>query len=330
MSKPKPSLSVVLVTPDSYRRIRRTIQCLRRQTIFDRLEVLIATPNADLRDAQPAEWEIFCDVRVVATGPFRNTGHPRAVAALHASADVIAFAEDHCYPDADWAECLARLEQLPWAAMSPALQNANAGAVSWADFLLNFGSAIAPNEARAVSYTPWHNTAYRRSILWSYGDRLEYMLEAEIRLQQDLIDRGHQLFLAANTRAKHINISRWASFLSGQFFGGRIYGAARAEAFHWTPWKRAIYSLFFPLIPVVRFPRVFDNARRTRPGGIDPQFLCACACGLAASSLGESLGYMLGAGATGRKRITFEFERNRHVSEADLPLLEPETAATAP
>jgi len=330
VTTPKPILSVILVTPDTYQRIQRTIQCLRRQTIFDRLEVVIATPNADLRDARPADWENFCAVKVVATGPFRNTGHPRAVAAAQASAEVIAFAEDHCFPAADWAESLTRLDQLPWAAMSPSLQNANPGAVSWADFLLNFGPAIAPTDARVSSYTPWHNTAYRRSLLCGYGERLEYMLEAEIRLQQDLLDRGHQLYLAAGIRADHVNISRWKSFLLGQYFGGRIYGAARAESSRWTPWKRVIYAFSAPLIPFVRFPRVLADARRTRPSGQEARFLLACACGLVASALGESVGYLLGAGAAGHRRITFEFERDRHVAQADLALLHPETAAAAP
>jgi hypothetical protein len=209
--------------------------------------------------------------------------------------------------------------------MSPSLENANPGAVSWADFLLNFGPAVAPTDARPASYTPWHNTAYRRRHLLSYGDRLEYMLEAEIRLQQDLLEQGYQLYLAADTRASHINISRWQSFLSGQFLGGRIYGSARAESFHWTPWKRAIYVLAAPLIPLVRLRRVIDDGRRTNPSGNNGRFLLACACGLVASSLGEAAGYLLGAGSTGRNRITFEFERDRHVRATDLALLEPES-----
>ena len=327
MSEPKPLLSVILVTPDSYRRVRKTIQCLRRQTSLDRLEVVIATPTAELLDASSEDWEGFCNVKVVATGRFRNTGHPRAAAVSHAAADVIAFGEDHCFPQDGWVESLAGLHQLPWAAMSPSLENANPGAVSWADFLLNFGPAVAPTDARPASYTPWHNTAYRRSHLLSYGDRLEYMLEAEIRLQQDLLEQGHQLYLAADTRASHINISRWQSFLSGQFLGGRIYGAARAESFHWTPWKRAIYVLAAPLIPFVRFRRVINDGRRTNPSGNNGRFLLACACGLAASSLGEAAGYLLGAGSTGRDRITFEFERNRHVRATDLALLEPESTS---
>lgn len=324
MNPVAPLLSVILVTPDTYRRVRKTIQSLQKQSACGLLEIIIASPALDLPDALPEDWECFHNVKVVSTGPFRNTGHPRAVAASHASADVVAFAEDHCFPRAGWAESIASLRHLPWAAISPALENENPGPLSWADFLLNFGPAVAPTNARASDYTPWHNTAYKRNLLCEYGERLEHMLEVEIRLQQDLAQRGHQCYLAAEIRAGHINISRWRSFLSGQFLGGRIYSRARAEAFHWNIWKRLLYSACWPLIPFVRFPRVLGDARRTKPAGDNARFWIACAGGLAASACGEAAGYLLGAGSAGRDRISFEFERHLHIREGDLALLDPE------
>jgi hypothetical protein len=84
-------ISVILVTPDSYKRVRKTIQCLHRQTSLDKLELVIASPTVELLDHSPDDWEGFYNVKLVATGPFRNTGHPRAVAVSHAAADIIAF-----------------------------------------------------------------------------------------------------------------------------------------------------------------------------------------------------------------------------------------------
>jgi hypothetical protein len=327
-----PLLSVILVTPNTYRRVRKTIQSLQKQSARGQLEIVIATPSRDLADALPEDWKCFRNVKVVSTGPFRNTGHPRAVAVSHASSDVVAFAEDHCFPQAGWAECIGGLRHLPWAAISPALENENPSPVSWADFLLNFGPAVAPTNARTTDYTPWHNTAYKRELLREYGEKLEHMLEVEIRLQQDLVQRGHQCYLAAETRARHINISRLRSFVYGPFVGGRIYSAGRAEAFHWNIWKRLLYSAGSPLIPLVRFPRVLGDAQRTKPAGDNTwnnawdnaRFWIACAAGLAASAGGEAVGYLAGAGGAGRDRISFEFERHLHVRKSDLALLDPE------
>ena len=102
-----------------------------------------------------------------------------------------------------------------------------------------------------------------------------------------------------------------------------MYGAARAEAFHWNAWKRVVYAGVSPLIPLVRFPRVLGDARRTRPDGENAKFWIACAGGLAASACGEAAGYLLGAGGASRARITFEFERHLHIRDQDLALLDP-------
>src|ERR1700730_13735387 len=123
LSRPAPLISVVLVTPDSYLRIRRIIQCLRRQSGHEKLEVVIVAPSPELPDVLPEDWEGFSDVKVVSAGLFQNTGHPRAVGVSHSSADIVAFIEDHCFPHAGWAECLVTLWHLPWAGMSPALEN---------------------------------------------------------------------------------------------------------------------------------------------------------------------------------------------------------------
>lgn len=324
MSAAEPLVSVILVTQDTYRRVRKTVQSLQKQSGCGRLEIVIATP-AQLPDAVPEDWKCFSNVKVVSTGSFRSTGHPRAAAVAHASADIIAFGEDHCFPQAGWADAIAGLRHLPWGALGPALENGNPGPVSWADFLLNFGPAVTPTPARAGDYAPWHNTAYKRELLLEYSaERLEQMLEVEVRLQQDLVQRGHQIYLAAAATARHVNISRWPSFIRGQFEGGRLYSTGRIEAFHWTIWKRLLYAALSPLIPLVRFTRIAAHAGRTGAPIHTVQFWIACAAGLSASALGEATGYLSGAGDAARIRISFEFERHLHVRPGDLVLLDPE------
>jgi hypothetical protein len=65
------------------------------------------------------------------------------------------------------------------------------------------------------------------------------------------------------------------------------------------------------------------NAKRTMSEGWNATFLLACICGLAASALGEASGYVFGAGSMGRLRITYEFERERHVRARDRKYLQP-------
>ncbi len=316
------SLSVVLATPDHYARLRKTISHLARQTARHALEIVLVS-QAKLTDIIEGELSGFANVVLVETGPFPDTGRPRAAGARACTAPLIAFAEDHCFPEPEWAAHLIQIYSGPWAAASPAMSNANPGAVSDADFLLNFGHSAWPLPEGAVQNTPWHNTSYRREVLQGYGERLAHMLEAEIRIHEDLEQRGLRLFLAGSMRVHHVNLSRWPSFLACQFFGGRLYGAARAEAGGWTLARKLFYTALLPLIPLRRAPDVLYNAKRTDLERT-PAFVLACVCGLLASALGEVSGYVLGQGDMGRRRITFEFERERYVRSSDLVYLQGE------
>ena len=323
-----PRMSVVLVTPDTYHRLRKTISCLSRQTACQALEVVIVSP-AKLPDVGPADGASFATVRFLEIGPFRDTGHPRAAAVSSCTAPIVAFAEDHCFPESRWAERLIQLHAGEWAAVSPALANGNPGAVSWADFLLNFGPSAWPLADGPVRYTPWHNTSYRRDVLCSFGDRLAHMLEAEIRLQEHMIQCGHKLFLAGATRVQHVNLSRWPSFLACQFFGGRLYGAARAEACGWSAARRLLYTAMLPLIPARRAPDLLRNTRRSMLDRRSAAFWMACFCGLLASACGEVTGYAFGPGPSGFRRITYEFERNLHIRPQDSAFLQFAEGASA-
>lgn len=315
-----PELSVVLVTPDSYDRIRKTMRCLLRQTVRERLEVVIVAPTLTQLGAGDAEWNSFFCIRTVAAGTFLDTGHARAAGVRQATAPVVAFGEDHCFPEPEWAEELIRMHREPWGAVAPALDNANPGWLSWADFLLNFGPAVLATKSGAASRTPWHNTSYKRDALESYGARLECMLEVEGRLQEDLVRRGRLLYLAAGIRAHHTNMSRLRSYMCGQFWGGRLYAAARAESGEWRWARRLIYALGSPLIPLVRLPRVLRDARRA--GRLTLLLPPACLLGLICSASGEMAGYAAGAGAAGERRLSYEFRRRDHVRARDISVLE--------
>jgi hypothetical protein len=319
-----PSLSVVLVTLDSYARLRKTVAHLSHQTVRHALEIVVVSPSK-LNDVPEFELAHFAGVVFVETGPFPDTGHPRADGARACTAPLIAFGEDHCFPEPDWAAHLIQVYSGPWAAVSPAMSNANPGAVSDVDFLLNFGHSAWPLPEAAARNTPWHNTSYRREVLHAYGDKLPHMLEAEIRIHDDLQRRGLRMFMAGQMRVHHVNLSRWWPFLACQFFGGRLYGAARAESGGWSLSRRLFYSAMLPLIPLRRLPELLGHTKRTEIE-LTMSFWLACASGLLASALGEVSGYLAGPGNMGRRRITYELERDRYIRPSDRVYLEQEEA----
>ena len=102
-----PRLSVVIVGRDGIQSLRPILACLTEQTIADRMEVIAVLPSDRFADDALDPWAThFQSARAVATGVIGNRGRAAAAGVRVATAPVIAFTENHCFPDPDWAERL--------------------------------------------------------------------------------------------------------------------------------------------------------------------------------------------------------------------------------
>jgi hypothetical protein len=244
ISSVTPELSVVIFTPDTFETIRHTIRHLQQQTVCDRLELLIAAPSRDAVQLVESEMEPFLRWEVVEVGPVEHLAAAKIGAIQRASAPVIAFAEDHSYPDSGWAAALIEAHKAGWSAVGPAMGNANPDcALSWAGLFLSFGPWVEPVAAGPVTGLPWHNTSYPRDLLLGYGERLVSMLTVESLLQADMLARGYSLYLNPAARTQHLNMTRPSSFLAEQFHGARAYAAYRARHSSWPAWVRRWVTL---------------------------------------------------------------------------------------
>jgi len=309
-------MSVVITTPDSYETIRKTISHLRRQTAKRELEVVIVAPSlAQLRLDEP-EMSDFGSYAVVEAGQIESIGRANALGIRRAAASVVALAEDHCFPDPDWAERLIAAHRGPWAAVGPAFRNANPEtALSWADLFLGYGPWLWPTPAREVDFLPGHNSSYKRDILLGYGNRLESMMESETVLHWDLRARGHRLYLEPAARVAHTNFSLWLSWIPAQFFNGRLFAANRVRDMSLA--RRLAYAAGSPLIPMIRLLRI-AGAARSQPLFLRfVQSLPALIVGLGVDGVAQLTGYLLGAGNTVNQIGRFEFNRLQRITESD-------------
>src|SRR5947199_7561946 len=132
-----PKISVILITPDRYQVLSKTIGYPRAQAVYDRMAIVIVTPSADSLEADERELREFSQFRVVEVGPITSVGPAYAAGIRQASAPVVVLGEDHSFPDPGWAEALLRAHQQPWAAVGPVVRNAHhARRKRWADFFI--------------------------------------------------------------------------------------------------------------------------------------------------------------------------------------------------
>lgn len=316
-----PELSVVIVTPDDFATINNTMGCLMNQTVKDKMEIVIVAPSADCINPHNSETVDFPWVKVVEVGTVKSIAWGNAEGARHVTAPVIVFAEDHAYPDPDWAEALIRAHEQQWAAVGPVVRNANPGsALSWADLLMTYGPWLDPTPAGMVGHLPGYNCSYKRSILMEYDRELESMLREEIFLHQDLCSNGFQIYLEPSAKVAHTNLSLPSSWVKMRFLSGRVFAAARSK--NWSALRRAVYILGAPLIPIIRIRRIIFEAYK--PGRLQNmeismriRVLISIIFGSVLDGLGQLTGFAIGAGRSEEKLSAYEFHRHSHLTEKD-------------
>lgn len=313
-----PLLSVILPMPAGYAPIARTMQHLRAQTVRDRIELVIAAPPGSATRIDPANLDGFAATQVIEHDREASLSQIRAAGVRAATAPVVVFAEDHCYPAPTWADALIRAHEGAWAAVGPEFENGNPrSAMSWADFYLNFGRFAAPAQHGVASGLAWHNTSYKRSVLLECGDELASLLETEGLLQDRLRASGYELWLESAARVAHVNFSRTRWFLVGHVVSGRLYGAHRATEEHWSRARRAGYVVAGALTPLARVPGIVADIRRTRNHPAVVTMLPALVAGLVAHAAGEIVAYAFGAGRAAQQKSALEFNRHLYVTAAD-------------
>lgn len=313
-----PLMTVVLVTPGRYDALREALDHLAVQRIAGRLELVVVVPSTATLGPEPAAVAGFHSRSVVETGPFRSTGHALAAGVRRAVAPIVVYVEEHAAPEPGWAEALVEAFNGRWAAVGPALIDANPGTrTSWAALVQDYGPWLDPVESGERDRLPVHQAAFDRTVLLGLGDELEPMFESE-NLLEELRGRGHRFYLEAAARARHLNVSRPAAYARAEFLGGRLYAAGRVRRERWSAGSRALYAVAAPAAVIVRLRRRASDLRRIRrtarlPAGVSFLLLL----GVLSHMGGVTAGCLLGAGDAARRRLPIETDRRAYLHAAD-------------
>lgn len=306
MMPERPAISVILST-DRYETIRPVVECLRRQTVKDRLELVIIAPDRASLGMSESDTGGLAAVRFLEVGDAERLATARAAGVRAASAPIVVIGETHTYPHPEWAEALIRAHAQPWAVIVPGFGNANPdGALSWAIFLLDYGRWLAGLPSGEIALAPTHNSSYKRDVLLELGPALETALAHGDELTLHLDARGHRAYFEPAARIDHLNVSRPGPWLNERFLGGLLIAGRRATRWPW--YTRLLYMAGSPLIPAVLLSRIRHGVRLARrerhlPAGT----MAALVMGVVVSAVGELVGYARGAGPGAERQMT-EYE----------------------
>lgn len=309
----------VLLPTDKPETIQGVLARLRRQTISKQIEVVITTPNpeafAELKQRETA----FAAIHVILINHLVPLGKARAEAVRAATATFVFLGETHSFAAVDsWAEKLVTKHREGWTIVVPGFKNANPGSsLSWAGFLLDYGSWLEESPPGEIEYWPLNNASCATAALIDQADLLEHGLSHGDQLLLALRERGHKVYLESMAVLSHLNLTRAGAWFDERWVGGVLVARQRSQS--WTMARRILYVLASPLIGLVLFSRVLGPARRAiKRRKLSIGILAAMLAGTIVQGFGEMLGYThLGSGLRSEQRMTeYEINKVRYVSSS--------------
>jgi len=317
-----PSLSVILLSLDGGASLKKVVRHLNTHQWADQIEIVVAiTEEAPLVLDQP---QGFAGIRVVRVPVRDDFGKARAAAIRAASAPFVVLAEDHSFPIEGWAQALLAPLEAGAPAVGPQILVANPGtSISWSDAILCYGDYLQPMCQNATEHIPWHNSAYRREILLAFGDRLDFLLQADSLIQAALADQGHRFVMTPYAATNHCNHSLLQPHWKALYWGNRLYGATRAIREEWPAVRRLFYAAAWPAIVGFRAWRAVRICFALRDDQIRYRTLLPLLlAGAIVAAIGEVWGYLFGLGRnTLRRRSYYELTRAIHVLPSEVSLL---------
>jgi hypothetical protein len=257
------AMSVVVAT-DRFDTAARTLECLRLQTIRERLEIVLVSLSGKPLGVPPAALNCFACHVLIEPEARLTLPAGRATGVRAARAPLVCVAETHAFPHPDLAELLIGAAQTQRAAVVPGFCNANPdGAISWSNLIADYGPWLDALPRGRRKLCPPYNTLFRRAFAVEAAEGDESAFAPGYDLVARLHAQGYEIFSEPDARLDHVNVSLRRTWLTQRFIAGRSQAGVRAQ--RWSRSRRAAYALGSPLLPLVllaRCARPFVAARR--------------------------------------------------------------------
>ncbi len=296
------------------------MHCLREQTIRDRIEVIIVTPDPVSVALEAADRDAFHTVRVVECSGALNMAAARAVGIRSANAPWVWIGEDHSFPDAQTAESLLERHRDGYAVVGPQMANANPGStLSWVSFVSAYASFAKPARSGETDCVAGHNSSYAVASLIALGNELPVLLAAEAVLHWQLRSSGERVFLEPRATLWHVNSSRLAPHVQNTFASSRLFAAVWSR--HWPLGRRLRFALLSPGIAARRVGLMLRVVRATAAAeGSTSRVLPLLLASAALTGMAYAVGFLFGTGRAMDSDWDHETRRGRFMNVQDRRL----------
>ena len=307
----KPALAALVVIPDTYATVSRTMGCLKMQSEAAQIEVIFVVPSLEQVGIAESGLSCFHSWQVVEMGEITSKAAAYLAGIRKAHAEIVALTEDHSFPDEHWAELFIVAHRGPWAAVGPSMRSANPdNLISWTDYYQAYGEWSRPTSTGEVRHLPGHNSSYKREILLSLGEQLDKLMPCESILHRQLQSQGHQLLLEAATCTSHTNFTAWSVLMPVKFNSGRLFAATWIQTL--SRRLRLLFIAGLPLLPLVRLRGILKNVCKKAPFRLLLQLIPVLSIVVIVEGAGYLVGILAGAGNSLTELEKYEYHRDQY------------------
>ncbi len=302
------SLSYVVVT-DGYRTIRRLVDCLRAQTARREMELVIVAPTGSAADLSQIAPDEFAGVRLVELESIWPMSVARAAGVRAATTPIVFIGETHSFPHPGFVRAMLDAASGHWDVLVPALENANPeNAISWANFIMDYGSWHRDLPSGSIAGGPTWNVAYRRSVLMEHDASLDQMLSHGDDLAVALQAAGRTTVFAPSALLGHANLSQLRWWFQQRYLTGLLVGDSRRR--RWSAGKLLLYVAASPLIPAVLLARLRPAIAAGSRDGMRWMTIPVLFAGVLFRTFGEVVAYAHGSSPASQSRMD-EYELHK-------------------
>lgn len=286
-----PEVSVIIASYNARGTIGACLQSLEEQTTLRSFEVIVVDSSTD--GTGEFVEEMFPHVRVHRFSERKFAGDARNIGIAAARGKIIAFTDADCQAEQDWITEILKAHASPWLAIGGAIANANPkGSVSWAAYFCEFSQWMPGTGTKWLVDIAGANMSYKRAVFERYGSFIEGTYCSDTDLHWRLGRDGLRLRFMPSIRVSHNSIDKLQDFLGHELFHGLCFGRVRIQGQQLSIWKRWLYVILAPFIPLKLFLTVLAKNLQNKTHLVE--FLRSSplvALGLISWSLGEVIAY---------------------------------------
>ena len=304
-------LTVGLIAGELRERAERSLRHILSQTAIDRLEVIVVDLNANPRKFAGSDHP---RVRYLHRPNFHYYCQAQLELVRETRTSWIAFLEDHCYAEPQWAEeILKAIEDPKVGALNYTFTCATeAGYLGRAILMAEYGYWMAPHPGGSITFSASTNLAYPRERLAAAMTSDGSIFEAEFLIHREILKEGLEIRVAPRATVGHESWSTLSGACRANGANKRVLGSRRAETGGWGIAKRGLWAAAMVLSPGLHLARLAASVRR-RPAlwGTYLRSLPVLTAIYGYSACSEAAGYLFGAGGSREEFLARELAVER-------------------